>query len=383
MNPWRGLRGLPRPMWALALGTLINRMGTMVMFFLALFLVQGRGWTEGEAATALALYGAGALAASPFSGWLADRYGHRRVLVLSLVLSAGLMLLLPYLVHRGAMLACITLWSAALQGYWPSSMALITDLVAPGQRKQAFVLHRLASNLGVSVGPALGGLIAAHSYPAVFWLDALTTFLGVGVILAWVRPGAAPAAPAEAGRTAWRNPRLLRLLLALLPATLAFTQIHGAFPLYVCVDRGHGTAVFGLFFTFNTLLILLFEVAVNERLARWTHGAQLAAGALCIGAGFGALGLVGSLGLIAAATAVWTLGEMIYLPASTDAVAAMAPPDRRGQYLGFYSLTWTFALTAGPWLGLHAHAWGGPRLVFGACAVLGAAGAALLRGFRE
>jgi len=378
MHPWRGLQGLPRPMWALALSTLVNRLGTMVVFFLALWLVKERGWSEAEAATAMALYGAGALVASPFSGWAADRYGHRRMLALTLVLSSVLMLVLPFLRGRGAMLACIALWSAALQGYWPSSMALITDLVTPEQRKQAFVLHRLASNLGISVGPAVGGLIAARSFNALFWIDALTTFLGVAVVPAPARA----AHEGIRGATGWTNPRLLGLLLGILPATAVFTQIHGAFPLYVCVDLGHGTGTYGLLFTFNTLLILFLEVAVNQRLAGWTHGAQLAAGALLLGAGFGSLALVGSMPLITAATALWTLGEMIYLPASTDAVAAMAPPDRRGQYLGMYSLTWTVALTAGPWLGLHAHALGGPALAFGGCAVLGLVGAAALRRFR-
>lgn len=369
-------------MWALALSTLVNRLGTMVVFFLTLWLVKERGWSEGEAATAMALYGAGALAASPFSGWCADRFGHRRMLALTLLLSSALMLLLPFLRGRGAMLACITIWSAALQGYWPSSMALITDLVTPDQRKQAFVLHRLASNLGISVGPAVGGLIAARSFNALFWIDALTTFLGVGVLLALVpRPAQAPAEGTR-GATGWTNPRLLGLLLAILPATAVFTQIHGAFPLVVCVDLGHGTGTYGLLFTFNTLLILFLEVAVNQRLAGWTHGAQLAAGALLLGAGFGSLALLRSMPLIAAATAVWTLGEMIYLPASSDAVAAMAPPDRRGQYLGMYSLVWTVALTAGPWLGLQAHARGGAALAFGGCAVLGLIGAAALRRFR-
>ena len=54
MNPWSGLKGLPRGMWVLALSTLVNRLGTMVVFFLALYLVQGRGWTEAQAASALA-----------------------------------------------------------------------------------------------------------------------------------------------------------------------------------------------------------------------------------------------------------------------------------------------------------------------------------------
>ncbi len=383
MNPWQGLKGLPRGMWVLALSTLINRMGTMVMFFLALFLVQARGWTEARAATAMACYGAGALVASPFSGWFADRCGHRFTLALSLASSAAILLLIPYVHARFLLLPLIALWSGATQGYWPASMALITDLVPADRRKQAFVLHRLASNLGISLGPALGGFIAHYSFTALFWIDALTTFMGVAVLLAFVQAPAAEPAPAHPSTSGWTDRRLLLFLLALVPATMVFTQIHGALPLWVCRGLQHSTATYGLLFTFNTLLILVAEVALNHRLAHWTHGNQLALGAVFLGAGFASFAVLRSLPLLFLATAIWTLGEMVFLPASTDAVAAMAPPDRRGEYLGLYSLTWTVALTAGPWLGLLAYAAGGPVLVWGGCGLLGlltAAGVVRYRG---
>lgn len=35
-NPWRGLRGLPPELWVLFAVTLVNRIGTMVLPFLAL-----------------------------------------------------------------------------------------------------------------------------------------------------------------------------------------------------------------------------------------------------------------------------------------------------------------------------------------------------------
>lgn len=377
MNPWQGLKGLPRAMWVLALSTLVNRLGTMVMFFLALWLVQARGWTPARAALGMALYGAGALVASPFSGWVADRWGHRRTLAWSLALSAGLLLLFPLVQAPALLLPLIAIWSAATQAYWPASMALITDLVPATDRKQAFVLHRLASNLGIAVGPALGGFIAHYSYNALFWIDAATTFLGVAVLLAWVVQPAAPPPPEQPSVSGWRDRRLLYLLAALLPATAVFTQIHGVFPLYVCRDLGHDTRTYGLLFTLNTLLILVAEVALNQRLAHWRHGRQLALGALLFGLGFGALAGFRTLPLLVVSTVIWTIGEMVFLPASSDAVATMAPADRRGQYLGLYSLTWTLAMTLGPWLGLLVYGRFGAGWLWAGCGLLGGVSALL------
>lgn len=383
MNPWQGLRGLPRPMWALALSTLINRLGTMVMFFLALYLVRARGWTETRAAAAMAVYGFGALAASPFSGWVADRWGHRRILAASLGVSASLLLLIPYTRHQQLLLPLIALWSGANQAFWPASAALIADLVPASDRKQAFVLHRLASNLGIAVGPAVGGFIAHASFTALFWIDALTTYLGLAILLAGVHAPPAEAPPARPSGSAWRDGRLTFLLLGLLPATLVFTQIHGSFPVWVCQGLGHDTGTFGLLLTLNTGIILLVEVELNHRLARWAHGRQLALGAALVTLGFGSLALFRPLPLLALATVIWTFGEMIFLPASTDAVAALAPPDRRGQYLGLYSLTWTVAMTLGPWLGLTTYAKAGPALLWAGCVPIGLASSFMVLRFRR
>ncbi len=49
MNPWRGLAGLPREVWLLCASTLVNRLGTMALPFLVLYLTDGRRWTPQEA----------------------------------------------------------------------------------------------------------------------------------------------------------------------------------------------------------------------------------------------------------------------------------------------------------------------------------------------
>ncbi len=372
MNPWRGLSGLPRSVWILSLSTLVNRLGTLVTFFLTLYLVQGRGWRTEDAATAMLAYGLGSVIAGPFSGRLSDRLGHRRLLLGSLVASGLGVLVVPFVHSPALLLPLIGLWSAVTQAFWPASMALITDMTPVEQRKQAFVLHRLASNLGLAIGPAMGGFIASHSYSALFWIDGATTLLGALVLAVGLKHVPEQhdqrQVPSHSG---WKDRRLLLLLASLLPATMVFTQIHGALPLWVSLDLGHGPGFFGLIFTFNTALILLLEVGINFRIARWPHGHQLALGSLLIALGFGLTGLTRGMPMLAITILLWSLGEMVMLPAATDAVAALAPADRRGEYMGLYSFSWTAAMTLGPWLGLLAYAKAGPAWVWAGCGVVG------------
>jgi len=60
----RAYSGLPREAWLLFALNLVNASGTMVVFFLSLYLTRQLGFTPARAGQALSLYGLGSLAAA-------------------------------------------------------------------------------------------------------------------------------------------------------------------------------------------------------------------------------------------------------------------------------------------------------------------------------
>src|SRR5215469_2695468 len=73
----RAAGGLPRPFWVLWAGTLVNRLGTFVEPFLALYLTGTRHLSLAEAGAVLAAYGAGSVPSQLIGGSLSDRIGRR------------------------------------------------------------------------------------------------------------------------------------------------------------------------------------------------------------------------------------------------------------------------------------------------------------------
>ncbi len=51
----------------------------------------------------------------------------------------------------------------------------------PPVRTKGFALNRLAANLGVTIGPVLGGYLAMWNYRALFWVDGLTSLAALAL----------------------------------------------------------------------------------------------------------------------------------------------------------------------------------------------------------
>lgn len=382
MNPWQGLRGLPGRAWMVCAATLVNRMGTMARPFLVLYLTERRGFSESEAGLALTFYGAVALVVAPLAGRACDRFGALRIMRWSLLLSGLLLVVFPHVGGMAGIVPVILVWAGVAEGYRPANLALLTGLAGPGQTRAVLALNRVAINLGMSVGPAVGGVLAGWSYTAVFTVDGCMSVLAALVLWAGLRGAPAGQAYQESEWRGLRDLRLLYALGALMPLMMVFFQVAATLPLFLVRNLGRAPAAYGFLMVVNTVLIILLEVPLNLKMERWPHGASLALGGLLIALGFGGYALAGGVAGVVLTTVVWTFGEMIVLPGSAAYVAEIAPAQRVGEYMGLYSMAFSVAFTIGPWVGTEVLERWGARVLWGWALGAGCAGAALLAGVR-
>ncbi|HUR06050.1 MAG TPA: MFS transporter, partial [Nonomuraea sp.] len=179
--------GLPRPFWALWSGTLVNRLGTMVMPFTGVYLTQARGVSVAGAGLVMAVYGAGSLISQLLGGWLTDRIGRRATLSGGMLATAGAMLALGYSTSLAAIIGSMFLLGLVIDVYRPASNALVADLVSPVERPRAYGLLFWAINLGYAVGMTAGGWLSDHlgkSRPgALFVVPGVAMILSIPFVL--------------------------------------------------------------------------------------------------------------------------------------------------------------------------------------------------------
>lgn len=362
---------------------LINRMGTMALPFLTLYLTRKLGWSAPRAAFIVTLYGAVALIAAPTSGRLCDFLGTRRVMTLSLTLAGVFMCLFPLVSTFPAVVALTVCWSLANESFRPANMTAVSESVPPELTKPAFALQRAAVNLGMSVGPALGGILAALSFPAIWLTDGVTSLASAALLAGAMGdgPGAEPSSsPSTAGLG---DARLLLCLGGVVLLSSAFFQHEAALPLHLVSLLAFSTRFYGLLFTLNTALIVTLEIPLNHATARWPHRRALVLGALLFAFGLGGYALCTTRWQVALATCVWTFGEMVLMPGMSAYVAALAPESRRGEYMGLYMMAFACGFMLGPWAGVTVLTRYGPKALWGATFLVCAVGAAVFSRTRD
>ena len=378
------LAALPRAAWTIFFGTFLNKFGTFVVPFLALYLTS-RGYTVGQAGLAIAAYGVGNLLASLLGGHLADYIGRRKTIVLSMFSGAATMLLLSQARNFPAILLFTMLTGLTNEFYRPASSALLADVVPPARRITAFATMRMAFNAGFAFGPATAGFIAALGFVWLFVGDAATSCL-YGLVALCALPSNSHATEENAG---WgralsvlrRDGKLHQLLLANFAIALLFCQLASTYGLYV-THRGFSAATYGVVLSLNGVLVVLIELPLTTVTRKFPARRVMAVGYVLSALGFVLNAFVHTIPGLVGCMVVFTFGEMITMPTSMAYLAGLAPPEMRGRYMGVSGLTWSSALIVGPAAGMKLLSVN-PTLYWIGFGALGLFAAAIISGTRR
>jgi MFS family permease len=375
----QGIRALPRPVWVLCAGTFVNRFGSFVAVFLVLYLRE-QGYSIAESGLVVSFYGIGNVVAAAVGGWVADRFGRRNALALSMFGSAATLLLLSQAASLPLIIVLTTLAGLTGEMYRPAAAALITDLTPAGERIPAFALNRLAINAGFAAGPAVAGLLAEHSFFLLFLGDALTSVAFGVICLAalpeGVRVRREDERRGEAIRTVFHDRLFLFFLISSVLGAFVYFQSQTTFPLHVKAS-GLSEADYGLLISLNGLAIVLLELPLVSITQRFPYRPVLALGSVLVGLGFALNAVANNLPELAFTVLVWTLGEIVYAPVASAYVGDIAPEHLRGRYQGAWGLSWGFAFVFAPALGAAIFAWS-PDGLWLTCGLLGLLAALLL-----
>ncbi|MEW6566676.1 MAG: MFS transporter [Chloroflexota bacterium] len=316
----------------------------------------------------------------PAGGALSDRIGRKSVVIFGLVSSAVITLILGFAERFSVFVAAVLVVGVFASVGNPARQAMVADLLKDSKRAEGFGILRVAFNLSVTIGPAIGGLLAARSYLLLFITDAVISTLTAGIIvlaLPETRPTLAQGGRKESmGQTFAGYGRVLRdsLFMAFsgmcVWMTMVYIQMNSTLGVYLRDTHGIAPQGYGYILSLNAALVVLFQFYVTRRIQPVPQFLAMAAGTVLYAFGFALYGL------FLLAMVIITIGEMMVAPVSQALVAKLAPAEMRGRYMAAFGFTWVIPGAIGPLLAGLVMDNADPRLVWYAAGLLGLVAAA-------
>ncbi|MGW2211306.1 MDR family MFS transporter [Streptomyces sp. NPDC001781] len=368
--PRTRLTDYPSAAWVIFAGMFVNKFGNFLNVFLVLYLI-GEGYSAGQAGLALSIAGLGGFAGNIIGGTVADRFGRRTAIVVSQFGAALFTAAVPFVHGLLATTLLVAVVGIFAQLYRPGAGALLVDVVPQEKRVGAFAVLRLAINLGMAIGPMVGGLLSSHSWTWIFLGNALCSAV-FGLLALLLLPGGrtvpetAPAVAADGpaerkpGREGWfrvfTDTPFVFFLLSMVCATFVYSQGNATLPLHVH-DQGLSNSFYGLLLGVNALVCILFELPLTRWTERLNPRYAILTGLLLLAVGMSATGLAGNELLLVVTVVLWSFGEIVYTPISSAYPSAFSPAHLRGRYQGAEGLAHTAGQAIGPAIGGYVFAW--------------------------
>jgi MFS family permease len=351
---------LPRQAWVILSGDMLSAIGSgMTVPFFVVYLHSVRGMELEVAGLALATIALASFPGNAVGGFLVDRFGARRAVVVGLVLSAVGAASIAFVSEPSQAFAAAAAFGFGVAIFFPAFDSLLAVTVRTEQRSSVFAVRHATMNAGLGVG----GLIAAaiveldsvRTFQVLYLVDAASYLAVAPLLLALRGVGVRPEPDVHTDRGGYRSVFRDRVFLRVAALTLllfglGYAQLNAAFPAFATGPGEIGAKALAVAFAVNTLAVVFLQLPVLRLVQGRRRSAALAlvfalwavawtvtvtAGAL----GGGATAVV----VFALAVAIFALGETLMSPSIQPLVNDLAPDALRGRYNAVY----TFALTTG------------------------------------
>ncbi|MFD8493644.1 MFS transporter [Amycolatopsis sp. NPDC059657] len=353
----------PGPPTVLAFGQLTNSVGDGAYYVCSvLYFTRIIGLSPTQIGLGLTIgWAVGFLMGVPL-GHLADRFGTRGVATL-LALGTSVAVA-SFLVVRTfpLFLVSVVVYATCQSGLAAARQALLAALVERQDRTKTRAYLQAVTNAGIAIGAAIGGLAlqfdTKEAYLAVIGMDAVSFLLSALLVLKL--PPVAPVAHVEG------EPKLAVLrdkpyaLISFLNMIMLLRMpiISLATPLWITQRTNAPTWMVSALLVLNTAAVMLFQVRVARKVTDLKSASKIVTQsgwvmfASCVVFAFSQIHAAVwiPVAILLLAATVQVIGEMQQSAGAWEMSFELAPPDKQGQYQGFFGAGLPVARMLGPLL---------------------------------
>ncbi len=278
-------------------------------------------------------------------GMMSDRLGRKRLMLGGLLVSAATSVVLAWCRTPGQIMAVYLFSGAGLAAFAPTAMSFVSDISPATHLGRSYGWYTMAIYGGMSMGPALGGLVAnLFDLRRVFTISGIFIFLVFGVSLIFLpkregrrREPEARRAKGAILRELLRNRALLACWLVTLGACFGLGVFITFVPLHAS-DQGVSVGRIGLIFGTQAIVNALGRIPFGHLSDRVPdRGVLVLAGLLGYSVSIAGTGVSTSLPMFLASAFVMGISMGVAFTAVGALIAEVVPADSRGLAMGGYN----------------------------------------------
>jgi predicted MFS family arabinose efflux permease len=355
-------QGLSKEIWFLALISLVNRAGTMVIPFLSLYLKNDMGLSETDIGSIFAFFGIGSVIGSWLGGKLTDIFGFYKIMIISLFLTGFCFIGLQYIhTYWGFCIGILVTMSIA-DSFRPAIFVAIKAYSNSDNQTRSVGLLRLAINAGMGIGPTLAGLIIViNGYGLLFWIDGLTCIIAI-LLFSYlvkdpkIKPSEARDKIENLDKYAvykdvsfWIHSFICFLF------GMAFFQLFTTLPLYYDQIFHLNEFKIGVILFLNVAIIVIFEMPLLNYLEKqkipFTRFITISCVLLTLS--FLVFYQIFWMGILIISIVLMTLSEMLGFPYTNRFALNRAKEGLEGSYMALYAIAFSVAHIFSPLVSLE------------------------------
>ena len=334
-------------MYALIVTVFIDTIGFGIVLPLLPLYAQDIGASPELVTLVAASFTCGQALFGPFWGWLSDRIGRKKVLIITVFGTACAYILLAFTTKLWV-LFLVRFFGGAMAANMGVANALVADITSPQDRTKNLAKLSSAAGLGFVAGPAIGGLLAGFEFRgSVFLLPylvaALFSFVALFLVLKIVKDVSPIENKIERESTtilnSWKNvltnSQTRLLLFLMLAPPFVFAGIEVIIVLWSERLWGWGPIENGYFYAWmgaSHVLIQWFLIGPLAKLLGERMLVTLGALSLCVGAV--CMPLASAEFQLYIAAALMILGTASSSAALSSLLSIHADSQNRGSVLG-------------------------------------------------
>lgn len=351
-----------------------------IAWFLSVYFVKELHLEIENAGIILSCYGLGTIFGGFLGGKLSDRISSGVVSVISLLLQSIAYLFLIKI--RSISFLMIDLFFVGLGAYGfitSNYLWVLARCQSHSERLKAINLLSIASNLGLGVSAVVISFLTNSDFTSVFFISGFLLFLTAIYLIFKEKQSINNNHIFEDStlpiNRSIDNQKKIKTIVCYVLACLflvgmIISQMNATYPIYLeRIFPKMGTKSFGLLFTFNTIIVVLFQAPIIDLIKNKNNIFMIGLGALLLGIGMLMLSFTSIFMLAILSCLITTIGEILFF--SISQLVCYENVRRKGESLGIYRMIFAASRIVGPAAGSFIYQKFGGIILWYTCGFLG------------